>query len=310
MREEIRQHAGGAQAYLTARNPSWRFVGRGHVPPGREQARRGAPVRVPGDLCQPTVGPGPRRSTRPWAGRCSNMRGQEPAGVAVAAGAHSAGGRAQRPGQGTGRFRRRVPSPGVVAARGAPLPAGHSDLRGERLDRPRSRLVEAPSSPAADRRCARSTAARQSTLGVDALLDFSVGVALDGEPLSEAETAGTAGLGGRAGPAQGQVGGGRPREAGRGARALANRRTQRAPQTACPSSKGCACWRAPRWSATRRRPSRKQTREWTGLTAGPACEATLNRLQVARRAADPELRRGCAPSCGPISTAAWAGCAS
>src|SRR5207237_317956 len=28
VRDEIRQHAGGAQAYLSAKNPAWRFVGR------------------------------------------------------------------------------------------------------------------------------------------------------------------------------------------------------------------------------------------------------------------------------------------
>ena len=100
--------------------------------------------------------------------------------------------------------------------------------------------------------------------------------------------AGIAGLGGRPGPAQGQVGGGRSRETGRGARALADRRTQGPQRTGCPSSKGCACWRAPRSSATRRPTFPESTREWTGLTAGPDLEATLHRLKSPDAPATPQ----------------------
>ncbi len=52
-----------------------------------------------------------------------------------------------------------------------------------------------------------------TTLDVDALLDFSVNVTLDGEPLTEAELETAAPVGRRPGRAQGKVGRSRPRQA-------------------------------------------------------------------------------------------------
>ena len=161
-----------------------------------------------------------------------------------------------------------------------------------------------PQSPAAaDRQRARSTRRKGRQLGVDALLDFSVGVTLDGEPLTEAEIEELLASAGGLVRAQGQVGRGRPRETGRGARALEDSRARRPRRAACPSSKGCACWPARRWSATRRRTCPIKTREWIGLDGRPGA-----RRRRSASCASPEslgksrARRGCAPSCGPISS--------
>ena len=57
-------------------------------------------------------------------------------------------------------------------------------------------------------------ARKGTTLSVDALLDFSVNVTLDGEPLTEAELERLLQSVGGLGRAQGQVGRSRPRQAG------------------------------------------------------------------------------------------------
>ena len=113
---------------------------------------------------------------------------------------------------------------GVVAAQGAPLLAGRSDLRGKRPDRPRSRLVEAPSSPAGDRQREDRRPAQVGP-GGRCVARFLGRRRAGRRAVDRGRASGIAGLGGRTGSAQGQVGGDRPRETGRGARTLANHRT-------------------------------------------------------------------------------------
>src|SRR5437868_44944 len=57
----------------------------GHLSPGREQTRFGAPIRLPRDLHQPAVGPGSRPARTAGAGAARVRRGQEPIGAPVAA---------------------------------------------------------------------------------------------------------------------------------------------------------------------------------------------------------------------------------
>ena len=52
-----------------------------HVPPGREQARPGAPVRVPGDVHSQPVGPGSRPARAAGRGTSAIRRRQEPASL-------------------------------------------------------------------------------------------------------------------------------------------------------------------------------------------------------------------------------------
>ena len=52
VRSEIIDSGKGLHAYLHAKNPLWRVVGRGDVPSGRKQTGRGASVRISGDLRQ------------------------------------------------------------------------------------------------------------------------------------------------------------------------------------------------------------------------------------------------------------------
>ncbi len=259
VRDEIRQHAGGAQAYLSEKNPLWRFVGRVtfHLAENKRDAEQ--PVRLPGDLCQPPVGPGPRPARAPGRGRCSNT-----------------------PAPRTGKHCCRCWCPFSGRPSAAPwsrswsIPATCTTRwRGRRARRTAScrtfpifeesgLIVRVPDwwkphQPAAARSSmCGSTAGAGPSWESDALLDFSVGVALDGEPLSEAE------LQELLASADGLV-----RLKGKWVEvdreklaealaALANRRAQRAARAGCRSLKGCACWRAPRWSATRRRPCRKR----------------------------------------------------
>jgi len=116
--------------------------------------------------------------------------------------------------------------------------------------------------------------------------------ALDGESLSEAAS-GSPGVGRRAGSAQRQVGGDRPRETGRGAGALANPSTP-VHENGLSFFEGMRLLAGSAWNAiVAGEPPGINSRVVTGLTAGPGLEAMLNRLKShdARQIpSPPELR--------------------
>ena len=129
-----------------------------------------------------------------------------------------------------------------------------------------------------------------STLGVEALLDFSVGVALDGEPLSEAEVQ----------ELLASVGGlvrlkGKWVEVDREklAEALEHWQTveQHVREGGLTFFEGMRLLAGARWSATAAASLPESVQAWTGLTAGPALEAMLSRLRSPEKQQDPQSAR-------------------
>src|SRR5256885_633380 len=83
------------------------------------------------DHLRPPARPGPRPARAAFPRLAAVRRREESPGHARAARADPAGGGTQRGPQGAGRIGRRVPPAGLVAARGAPLLARHSEVRGQ-----------------------------------------------------------------------------------------------------------------------------------------------------------------------------------
>ena len=101
------------------------------VPPRREQARPGAPVRVSGDLSFPAVGPGTSAARAAGQGPAAIRRSEEPAGTPFALGADPARGRAQPADQGdwSSRARSIIPWPGHRARRTGSFRTSRSSRR-------------------------------------------------------------------------------------------------------------------------------------------------------------------------------------
>ena len=138
---------------------------------------------------------------------------------------------------------------------------------------------------------------RGTRLGIDALLDFSVGVALDGEPLSEDELQELLDIERRAGAAQGHSGWRSiarswPRRSATGKTSNATSR-----ERASRSSRGCGCWRGdagPRYgggpsggdAAVGGFDGRRRARRDAGAgSARPKFPANPSAARLARRAA-------------------------
>ncbi len=153
VRNEIEHHAGGVQAYLSERNPAVAARRPRDVSPRREQARPGAPLRIPGNLYSQALGPGSRAARALGQGFAGIRRGEKPAGAPFAPGADPARDRAQPAHQGDGRVGRDLSSPGLGPSRGVSVLARHPGLRGERPGRPGAGLVEieSPASPRGQR---------------------------------------------------------------------------------------------------------------------------------------------------------------
>ena len=109
---------------------------------------------------------------------------------------------------------------------------------------------------------------RQSQFGVDAMLDFQVGLALEGETLSDEEWERILAVERRPGLPQGPLGGGGPRKAQQGAPAMGAGASRRPARTASRFSRACGSWRAPRWTRSCRVCSRRTRRR--GRRSGPA----------------------------------------
>ena len=119
--------------------------------------------------------------------------------------------------------------------------------------------------------------AAKSKLGVDALLEFSVGVTLDGETLTEEELAEAAAGFRRPGAAQGQMGRDRPGKTAAGAGTLEAGRS-RCSGAASRFSKECDCWPGRRWPAMpprrcrRRHANGRESRRANGWRkSSPSC---------------------------------------
>ena len=119
---------------------------------------------------------------------------------------------------------------------------------------------------------------QKSRVGVDALLDFRVGVTLDGENAHRRRAARAADRHRRAGAAPRQVGGGRPREAGRRPGPVGRGAAGRL-------RAGLSFFEGMRLLSGR--PARRRRRgaavaiapQWTGIAAGPSLEKTLAELR-------------------------------
>ena len=139
------------------------------------------------------------------------------------------------------------------------------------------------------RRCRCGSArGRRAQLGLDELLDFEVGLALDGEPLTEDERrqllAGTEGLVLLRGKwvevdREQLQAGPRPLEAG----------CASSIPTASTSSRACGCWPAPQLER-RGRSRRGGGVDWSRITAGDWLRETLERIAPARAASTPASR--------------------
>ncbi len=277
VRDEIRHHAGGAQAYLSAKNPLWRFVGRVtlHLAENKRDAES------------------PFAFLATYASRLSDQgRVQhEPLGRALQQYAGAKNRKAllallvplQRAAERSALVKELVDSGDVYHPLAWSPREAHRFLQDIPIFEESGLIVRVPDwwkphQPPRATVDVRIDGRRGSKLGVDALLDFSVGVTLDGQPLSEEELqellASVEGLVRLKGKwveidreklaealEHWRTVERRVRDSGltffEGMRLLAGASLERDATGALPET----------------------TREWTGLTAGPVLEATLDRLK-------------------------------
>jgi non-specific serine/threonine protein kinase len=277
VRDEIRQHPGGAPAYLSGKNPLWRFVGRVTLHLAENKRDPETPfaflatyvsrLSAQGRVLHEPLG----RALQQYAG-AKNRKALLALLVPL-----------QRAAERSALVQELVDSGDVYHPLAWSPREAHRFLQDIPVFEESGLLVRVPDwwKPHHPPRAVvnvRIDGRRGSKLGVQALLDFSVGVTLDGEPLSEAELqellASVGGLVQLKGKwvevdreklsealAHWQAVERHVHENGlsfyEGMRLLAGAALERDVSAALPEA----------------------TREWTGLTAGPALEATLDRLR-------------------------------
>ena len=277
VRDEIRQHRGGAQAYLSERNPLWRFVGRVtfHLAENKRDEQHPFAFMATYASCLSTQGrvqhEALRRALEQYAGAKNR-----PALLSLLVPIQKA---AER----SALVKELVDSGDIYHPLAWSPREAYRFLQDIPIFEESGLIVRVPDwwkpqhrpRPIVD---VRVDGRPGTTLGVDALLDFSVGVALDGESLSEAEIqellASVDGLVRLKGKwveidrkkltealEHWQAVERHVRHDGltffEGMRLLAGAAQERDASATLPES----------------------TREWTGLAAGPLLEATLNRLK-------------------------------
>ena len=276
VREEIRHHDGGAQAYLSAKNPLWRFVGRVtlHLAENKRDAEN------PFAFLATYVS---RLSTQ---GRAQH----EPLSRALQSYAGAKNRKAllsllvplQRAAERSDFLEELVDSGDVYHPLAWSPQEAHRFLRDIPVFEESGLIVRVPDWWKATRPPravvdVKIDGRRGSKLGVDALLDFSVGVALDGEPLGEDEIRELL-----------ASAGGLVRLKGKWVEVDREKLAEALQQWRAVESRvhhdGLTFFEGMRLlsGATLERDVAADllevAREWTGLTAGPGLEATLARL--------------------------------
>jgi non-specific serine/threonine protein kinase len=186
VREEIRHHAGGAQAYLSEKNPSWRFVGRVtfHLAENKRDAENPfaflatyvSRLSAQGRVQHEPLG----RSLEQYAG-AKNRQALLALLVPI-----------QRAAERSALVKELVDSGDVYHPLAWSPREAHRFLQDVPIFEESGLLVRVPDwwkpqHPPRPIVNVRIDGRSKTTLGVDALLDFSVGVTLDGDSLSEAE---------------------------------------------------------------------------------------------------------------------------
>jgi superfamily II DNA or RNA helicase len=277
VREEVRRFAGGAQAYLSAKNPLWRFVGRVTLHLAENKRDEESPFAFLATYVS-RLSPQGRVQHEPL-GRAL----QQYAGARNRQALLSLLVPLQRAAERSALVRELVDSGDVYHALAWPPREAHRFLQDIPLFEESGLLVRVPDwwkphHPARAIVNVQIDRKRGSMLGTDALLDFSVGVALDGEALTESELeellASTDGL---------------VRLKGKWveidreklAEALQHWRTveRRVGQDGLSFFEGMRLLAGAGLERDGAAALPETTREWTGLTAGPELEAMLNRLQ-------------------------------
>jgi non-specific serine/threonine protein kinase len=278
VREEIRRHAGGAQAYLSAKNPSWKFVGRVtfHLAENKRDAEHpfaflatyASQLSAQGRVQHEPLG----RALKEYAG-ARNRKALLALLLPV-----------QRASERSSLVRELVESEDIYHPLAWSPREAHRFLQDIPLLEESGLLVRVPDwwkpqHPSRPVVSVRVDGRRGSLLGVDALLDFSVGVTLDGEPLTEAEIqellAATAGLVRLKGKWV---------EVDREKLAEALRHWQMVERDARAGGltffEGMRLLAGAQLERDAAGSVPESTREWTGLSAGPWLEETLRRLRM------------------------------
>ncbi|HTU91274.1 MAG TPA: DEAD/DEAH box helicase [Gemmataceae bacterium] len=292
VRGEIREHAGGAQAYLSDKNPLWRFVGRVTLHLAENKRDADNPFAFLATYVS-RLSPQGRVQHEPLARALQQYAGAKNRQALLSLLVPL-----QRAAERSALIKELVEGGDVYHALAWSPREAHRFLQDIPIFEESGLIVRVPDwwNPHRPPRATvnvRIDGKRGSKLGARSLLDFSVGVALDGEPLSEEEiqellasTDGLVRLKGKwvemdreklaAALAHWQSVEGRARAGGlsffEGMRLLAGAALERDAAAALPES----------------------ARAWTGLTAGPGLEDTLNRMAShdARQIPNPPGLRG------------------
>ena len=205
VRDEIQQFAGGAQAYLSEKNPLWRFVGRVtfHLAENKRDAEHpfaflatyASRLSAQGRVQHEPLG----RSLEQYAG-AKNRQALLSLLVPI-----------QRAAERSALVKELVDSGDVYHPLAWSPREAHRFLQDIPIFEESGLIVRVPDwwkpqHPPRPIVNVRIDGRRGSTLGVDALLDFSVGVTLGRRDPERGRAPGAAGLGRRAGSAQGTMG--------------------------------------------------------------------------------------------------------
>ena len=277
VRDEIRQHAGGAQAYLSEKNPLWRFVGRVtlHLAENKRDAEN--PFAFLATYVS-RLSDGGRVQHEPLSRALQQYAGAGNRKALLALLVPI-----QRAAERSDLVRELVDSGDVYHPLAWSPREAHRFLQDIPIFEESGLIVRVPDwwKPHHPSRAivnVKVNGRHGTTLGVDALLDFSVGVALDGEPLSPAEVQELLASADGLVRLKGQW-----VEVDREklAEALAHWQTieRDVHKNGLTFFEGMRLLAGAALERDNGATLPQTTREWTGLTAGPALQAALDRLQ-------------------------------